>query len=59
MRVKELIAELQKQNPEAEVLTSNNDDWCYDTDVVTTAYIKNGKRILEPVDGDILYVLIY
>jgi hypothetical protein len=47
MKVSELIAELQKQDPDAEVLGGDNDDWFYDLEYVDTGYVLDG-RVVNP-----------
>jgi len=47
MKVKELIVELQKQDPELDVLTGDFDDWWYRTYKVRKAYIKEGREVYE------------
>lgn len=54
MKVKELIEELEKMDPELEVSTGDNDDWWYDTHDVCTLYIKHGK---EQSEGDGIFVV--
>ncbi len=48
MKVKELIEELKKMDPELEVLTDDNEHWWYDTRGVRTLYVKHGREQLEP-----------
>jgi hypothetical protein len=57
MKVKELVALLQKQNQDKEVLVSG-DDWFYDTIIVREAYVSEGREVNNPSTSDETVVVI-
>lgn len=57
MTVRELIAELQKQDPSLEVLTGDNDHWFYSTRRVRTAYVMEGREIFDKSDEGLCLVI--
>jgi hypothetical protein len=58
MKVAELTEALSKQDPKAEVLTSDNDYWYYDTSCVYTGYVKEGREVKKDESDGVLCVLI-
>lgn len=60
MTVKELIKLLQKQDPEAEVLSGDNDNWFYDIGGVDSGYVADGREVDQSkvVDGEMPCVLL-
>jgi len=60
MKVKELIAELQRQNPEALVLASDRDQWYYALSTVNTRFVNDAGRETTSTDpnGELCVTII-